>query len=166
MRNYIINIGSNLGDRRLNLSRAMRAVGQEFGNFEMSHAVASEPFGFESTHRFLNICMIFQSDLEPLEVLARLQAIEKSISAASHRKPDGSYADRVIDIDMVAADDLVMETPALTLPHPGLEKRAFFLDPLDEIAPMWRHPVTGLTAAEMLLRLKKETASNEADSDK
>lgn len=150
MHNVIICIGSNLGDRRLNLSRAMRRVGMEFGAFEMSHAVESPAWGYESEHDYLNIAMIFATDMEPLEVLDRLQAIEREISPEPHRNPDGSYADRVIDIDILAIDDLATDTPRLTLPHPRLSERRFFLEPMTEIAPGWMHPVSGLTAARML----------------
>lgn len=153
--NYVINIGSNLGDQKLNLSRAMAAVHREFGAFEMSHAVTSEPQGFESAHQFMNVCMMFASDLGPEEVLDRLQAIEKQISDTPHRNADGLYRDRVIDIDIVAVDDAVIETERLTVPHPRLAERTFFLEPLAEIAPGWRHPVTGLSAQEMLLSLPK-----------
>lgn len=162
---YLINIGSNLGDRRLNLSRAMRAVGMEFGEFEMSHAVESAPFGFSSPHRFLNVGMLFSSELEPEEVLDKLQTIEKQLGSGSHRNADGSYCDRLIDIDIVAADNLVVDTPRLTLPHPGLPERRFFLEPLMEIAPQWVHPVNGLTARQMLAKLPAEPAPDaEADS--
>ena len=138
-----VNIGSNLGNRRLNLSRAIRAIGEEFGEYEISHVVESEPWGFDSTHSFLNVCVMFRSDLAPLEILHRLQSIERGISPASHRNPDGTYADRIIDIDIVAIDViregkpelLVMDTPELTLPHPRLKERDFFLRPLLELAP-------------------------------
>lgn len=153
---YIINIGSNLGDRRLNLSRAMRLIGMEFGEFEMSHVVETDPWGYDSPRKFLNVGMMFQSDLPAEQVLAKLQEIERSINASPHRTPDGGYADREIDIDIVAADDCVMNTPTLTLPHPHLAERDFFLVPLEEIAPGWRHPLTGLTATEMLASLPKK----------
>lgn len=158
---YLINIGSNLGDRRLNLSRAMRAVGMEFGDFEMSHAVESAPAGFDSPHRFLNVGILFQSDLQPEEVLTRLQAIEKQLGSGPHRNADGSYRDRLIDIDIVAADDLVMQTDRLTVPHPRLAERRFFLEPLKEIAPQWKHPVSGLTARQMLARLPVDSPSEQ-----
>lgn len=152
---YIINIGSNLGDRRLNLSRAMRRVGIEFGEFEISHAMESTPWGFESEHPFLNIAMIFQSPLPPEDVQKKLQAIEKDLCKHPHRKSDGSYADRELDIDIVAIDDLIITTPELTIPHPRLEEREFFLQPLAEIAPSWQHPVSHLTASEMLTNLQR-----------
>lgn len=162
----LINIGSNLGDRRLNLSRAMRAVGTGFGDFEMSHLVESAPWGFDSTNSFLNIGMAFHSDLPPAEILARLQEIERSISPASHRNPDGSYADRVVDIDIVAIDREVIDTEVLTVPHPHLPKRRFFLEPLAELAPGWTHPLSGLDAAGMLRLLDIEEAKKkEQESD-
>lgn len=151
---YLINLGSNLGDRRLNLSRAMRAVGAEFGDFEMSHVVESEPWGFDSTNSFLNVGMAFNSDLPPEEVLGRLQCVECSISPAPHRDASGGYADRVIDIDIVAVDREIIDTPSLRVPHPSLAERRFFLEPLAELAPGWTHPESGLTAAQMLARLR------------
>lgn len=156
MHYYLINIGSNLGDRRLNLSKAMAAVMRHFGQLEMSHVVETAPWGYESPNKFLNVGIMFRSELEPSEVLGVLQDIEQSISPSAHRAPDGGYADRVIDIDMIAADDIVIDTPTLTLPHPHLAEREFFLAPLEEIAPQWHHPVSGLTATEMIASLKKD----------
>lgn len=146
----IVNIGSNLGNRSLNLSRAMAAIIARFGDIEMSHAVHSMPQGFDSPHEFLNVCIMFRTDLEPEALLRELQAIEKSISPAPHRDSRGAYADRLIDIDIVALDDRVIDTPELTVPHPRLPERRFFLEPLREVAPAWTHPVTRLTADQML----------------
>lgn len=130
---YYINIGSNLGNRLMNLTRAVSAIEKKFGWFELSHHIESEPWGYESKNRFLNVGMAFISDLDPTEVLHILQNIEKSINPVSHRKPDGSYADRVIDIDIMAADNMEMRTPELTLPHPHLHDRPFFLDSYREL---------------------------------
>lgn len=146
----LLNIGSNLGNRRLNISRALRAIASVFGDFEMSHVVESAPLGFDSTNNFLNVGVAFATDLEPGELLSELQKIEKSISPASHRTADGGYADRVIDIDIVAIDDLVIDTPDLKVPHPGLPERDFFLLPMEELVPGWRNPLNGLTPTEML----------------
>ena len=101
-----INIGSNKGDRKLNLSRAMRGVNQAFGYFEMSHTVESEPWGYESNAKFLNVGMMFYTELTPIEVLDKLQEIERSISPDSHRDSNGNYIDRLIDIDIVAIDEI------------------------------------------------------------
>lgn len=135
---YFLNIGSNLGNRLLNISRAISAIEKDFGWFELSKTVESEPWGFDSTHKFINIGMLICSEREPLDVLRALQKIEKTISPGSHRKPNGEYADRVIDIDIMAAEDenknqVCISTPELTLPHPHLQDRPFFLTPYQEL---------------------------------
>lgn len=154
MHTVLLNIGSNLGNRRHNLSRAVAAIEKEFGYFELSHVVETAPVGYDSPNDYLNVGMLVRSDLEPLEILRILQKIEKSISPASHRTSSGEYADREIDIDIIAIDDLVVDTPELQLPHPRMEKRRFVLEPLAEIAPYWRHPVLGATSRELLMGLK------------
>ena len=160
----IINIGSNLGDRRLNLSRAMRAVGMEFGDFEMSHAVESKPSGVGAPTPLSKRAMIFKIAHEPHPGLVKQQDNENKISPAPHRNPDGSYRDRIIDIDIVAIDDMVIDTPTLKVPHPRLAERRFFLEPLKEIAPQWKHPASGLTARQMLAMLPPETEDEPEDT--
>ncbi|MBD5274936.1 MAG: 2-amino-4-hydroxy-6-hydroxymethyldihydropteridine diphosphokinase [Bacteroides sp.] len=150
---YYLNLGSNLGNRLLHLTRAMKAIGEEFGPYETSHKVESDPWGFDSTNRFVNVGLSIESGLEPEDVLARLQAIEKGISLRGHRRWDGSYNDREIDIDIMASDGEPYDSPSLHIPHPHLAKRDFFLRPLAELAPSWRHPTNGLTAEEMLENL-------------
>lgn len=130
---YYINIGSNLGNRLMNLTRAVSAIEKQFGWFELSHHIESDAWGYESKNKFLNVGMAFISDLAPTDVLHILQDIEKSINPAAHRNADGSYKDRVIDIDIMAADDMVINTPDLTLPHPHLNDRPFFLEPFKEL---------------------------------
>ena len=130
---YYINIGSNLGNRLMNLTRAVSAIEEQFGWFELSHHIESDAWGYESKNKFLNVGMAFISDLAPTDVLHILQDIEKSINPAAHRNADGSYKDRMIDIDIMAADDMVINTPELTLPHPHLNDRPFFLEPFKEL---------------------------------
>ena len=153
----IINMGSNLGDRRLNLSRAMRAIGSRFGDFELSHAVETKAQDFDSPNAFLNAAIMVQTDMDPHVVLSELQAIEKELGSGAHRNPDGSYADRLIDLDIMAIDDLTIDTPELTVPHPRLAERRFFLEPLAELAPGWTHPLTGLSPQQMLDALPPQT---------
>lgn len=150
-----VNIGSNLGDRRLNISRAVRAISMEFGDFEISHVVESAPWGFDSTHSFLNVGLTFETDLNPEETLRRLQNIEKGISGKSHRTASGGYTDREIDIDVITFDSEVIDLPHLQVPHPRMPQRSFVLQPLAELMSWWRHPLTGLTPFEMLENLDK-----------
>ena len=152
---YFLNIGSNLGNVRLNISRALRALEEKYGYFETSRIVESRPWGFISPNTFANIAVMVVTDRSCAEVLSDIQEIEGRLSPMPHRDDRGGYVDRVIDIDIMAADDTVIDTEELTVPHPHLAERHFFLEPFDELAPLWRHPVTGLTCAEMLARLPK-----------
>ena len=147
---YYLNIGTNMGELRDNLYRAVVALAASTGSCAVSSVVESEPWGFESEHRFLNIGVSLDSPMPPMQMLERIHEIERHLGSAAHRDSEGRYIDRLVDIDIVAIDDLVIDTPTLQVPHPHLAERDFFLKPMVELAPAWRHPVTGLTASQML----------------
>ncbi len=147
---YYLNIGSNMGDRRDNLYRAVVAIVAGMDGCAVSSIVESDPWGFESENRFMNLGMCLSSELEPQAMLDRIHEIEHHLGSASHRDEHGGYVDRLVDIDIVAIDDLVINTATLQVPHPHLPERDFFLKPMIQLAPEWHHPVTGLTAAQML----------------
>lgn len=140
---YFLNIGSNLGNRKLNISRAIRELEAKFGYFETSKIMESQPWGYDSENTFANVAVMIITDKTPHEVLADIKEIESRLNPTPHRDNSGNYQDRVLDIDIMAADDMVVNTPDLTIPHPHLMDRPFFLQPLAELAPGWRHPVTG-----------------------
>lgn len=144
-RTYYLNLGSNLEDREGNLWAADLRISLDVGLVAArSTIVESEPWGYESDNAFLNMAIAVEAFGEPLDVLDALQAIERELNGGrSHRDADGGYLDRLIDIDIMAIDDLVIDTPRLTVPHPHLMCRDFFRLPMAEIAPDWRHPVTG-----------------------
>ena len=139
-----------MGDRRDNLYRAVDFLAAGAGGCAVSHIVESEPWGFESDRRFMNLGVMLESDLEPHQMLERIHDIERRLGSATHRDEQGNYIDRLVDIDIVAIDDQVIDMPDLQVPHPHLAERDFFLRPMMQLAPDWRHPVTGLTAAQML----------------
>lgn len=153
---YYLNIGSNIGDRRDNLYRAVAFLVAGNNSAAVSSIVQSEPWGFESENSFLNLGMKLSSDIAPMEMLDRIHDIERRMGSASHRDAQGGYIDRLVDIDIVAIDDLVIDTPVLQVPHPHLPERDFFLLPMMQLAPEWQHPVTGLTAAQMLEELTSQ----------
>ncbi|MBQ9556814.1 MAG: 2-amino-4-hydroxy-6-hydroxymethyldihydropteridine diphosphokinase [Muribaculaceae bacterium] len=153
--NYYLNIGSNMGDRRDNLNRAVVALVAGTSGCALSTVVESEPWGFQSEHRFMNIGMWVVSDMCPDVMLDHIHDIEHRLGSASHRDAKGGYIDRLVDIDIVAIDDLVIDTPTLQVPHPHLSEREFFLKPMIQLAPAWRHPLTGLTASQMLEELNR-----------
>ena len=135
-----VNIGSNLGNKKALIQKAIEIIENIFGYCCISEFVESEPWGFESTNSFLNIGVAFKSDLHPESVLELLQNIEKSISATSHRDALGNYADREIDIDIMAIDDLTYRSDKLNIPHEHLLERDFFMIPLKQLSPGWKYP--------------------------
>lgn len=145
-----LNIGSNLGHRRMNLSKAVSAIEKEFGYFEISHSIETDAEGFESDNRFLNVGLMIHSALTPEELLKKLQEIEASISPASHRDENGDYVDRVIDIDIIAIEERVIDTETLKIPHPRMHERKFVLEPMAELAPAWVHPILKKNPRQML----------------
>lgn len=149
-----LNIGSNIGNRRLNLSKAVAEIEKLVGYFELSHTLETHPWGYVSDKTFLNVGMSFQTDLSPEELLDALQEIEGRLNKTPHRHADGSYADREVDIDIVALDELTIDTDRLKVPHPHLAERDFFLLPMKELAPGWHHPRTGLSPDEMIEALE------------
>ena len=153
---YYLNIGSNMGDRRDNIYRAVVALTAGTNGSVTSHVVESEPWGFDSDNRFMNIGLWLASDLEPQEMLDHIHDIERRLGSASHRDAAGGYVDRLVDIDIVAIDERVIDTPVLQVPHPRMPLREFFLLPMMELAPRWQHPVTGLTAGQMLQALRAQ----------
>ena len=134
------NIGSNLGNRKELIEKALDRIGDKFGFYCISGFVESEPWGFDSSNRFLNIGVAFKSDLYPDEVLRQVQLIERNLSTVDHRDVDGNYKDREIDIDIMAIDEIRFNSEILIVPHPHLLKRDFFLNPLKELNPSWQYP--------------------------
>lgn len=135
---YYLNIGTNLGDRRQNIYRAIAALSAGTGGCMVSRMVESEPWGFESANRFLNVGVAIDSDMGPLQVLDWLHEIEHRLGSASHRDAQGAYVDRLVDIDIMAIDDdhghpVTIDTPTLKVPHPHLHERPFFLEPLQQL---------------------------------
>ena len=135
MATLYLSLGTNLGDRQKNLTSAMALIGREIGTVvSASDVMETDPWGFDSANRFLNMAAKVQTDLQPLEVLHATQEIERKLGR-SHKTQNGEYHDRLIDIDILLYDNLVMNTPELTIPHPHLYERDFVMKPLLQIAP-------------------------------
>ena len=99
----------------------------------------TEPWGFESNNWFLNAAVKLNTDYTPQELLVVTQQIEKELGRTE--KSNGTYHDRVIDIDILLYDDEVLQTLELVLPHPLMHERKFVMEPLAEIAPFVQHPI-------------------------
>ena len=144
-----LGLGSNLGNKRKHLITALSLLAERGEDIlSLSGFHETIPFGFQSVNTFLNAAVRMETALSPHELLALTQQIEWEMGRTSKSK-DCQYADRVIDIDMLMYDDLILETPDLVLPHPLLHKRLFVLQPLVEIDSNLVHPVLGKTVTEL-----------------
>ncbi len=126
-------LGSNLGDKKRNLSTAIKLMEEQIGVLlRQSAFLETEPWGFQSDNSFVNVAICMETSLEPLEVLAKTQKIERDMGR-NHKSVNREYHDRIIDIDILLYDDLHINTPELTIPHPLMEERDFVMIPLREI---------------------------------
>ncbi len=142
MSEIYLNIGSNRGDREANIELAVALIAEHWHGARVRRApiVESDPAGFDSPNRFLNLGVAIDTAdrVDPYEVLDALQAIERRVAPNSpHRNDDGSYRDRDVDIDIIAIDDLEIESERLTLPHPRAAARDFVMRPMRFLRPGW-----------------------------
>ena len=149
MTGVAIALGSNLGDRALNLREALRRVGEFASVLRVSTFHETEPVGYLEQGRFLNAAALVATDLEPRELLLRLLAVEREMGRARTFR----NGPRIIDLDIVLWGARVIDEPGLTVPHPRMHSRAFVLAPLCEIAPDAVHPVLGQTVRQLAARL-------------
>ena len=152
-----LNIGSNIEPRRAYLRAAVEALRRYLpGEYRVSEEVESEPWGYVSTARYINIGVAVEpadAAISAMDVLEATQRAQTSVDASPHRDETGGYIDRRIDIDIIAIDRMMVEGERLTLPHPRMDRREFVLKPMAELAPEWRHPASGLTCGEMLEKI-------------
>lgn len=141
-----LSTGSNLGDRLENLRQASQLISNEIGIIlKTSHIYITQAWGVLDQPDFLNQALEVQTELSPESLLEKIHAIEKKMG----RIRTTHWSKRLIDIDILFYEQLIMNTEDLTLPHPFLHERNFVLAPLVEIASGFQHPIFQKTIVKL-----------------
>ena len=144
-------LGTNLGDRLANLASVIKALPPTVRPLAASRVYETPPWGYLDQPAFLNQVIRAQTELAPEDLLAWLKRLESDLG----RQPGLRYGPRLIDLDILLYDDLQLETPTLSIPHPRLGERAFVLVPLADLAPDLRPAGMDQTVSEMLAALDR-----------
>lgn len=133
MHTVYLSLGSNLGDRKATMRRAIGLLNERAGSVDrQSSFIETEPWGFESANKFLNMCVRLLTTLSPEQLLMATKQIERELGR-TQKSVNGQYHDRPIDIDILMYDDVHLCSDDLTLPHPHMQEREFVMKPLREI---------------------------------
>jgi 2-amino-4-hydroxy-6-hydroxymethyldihydropteridine diphosphokinase len=139
-------LGANLGNRLVNLNIAINNLTPQMKVKKKSPVYETPPWGFADQPAFLNQVVMAETDVEPEPLLKHLKRLEIALG----RAPSFQNGPRLIDIDILFYDDIMLNTASLVIPHPRLHERAFVLIPLADIAPDLIHPVLNKSVREML----------------
>lgn len=153
MAEALLALGGNVGDVRNTFDRAIAALCAD-GTVRLllrSSDYSTPPWGVADQPPFINCAIAVTTDLTPPALLAQAQQVERAFGR--DRAKEQRWGPRTLDIDLIAYDDVVLGTPALTLPHPRVFERAFVLVPLAEIAPDRR--IAGIRIADALARVDR-----------
>lgn len=144
-----ISMGTNLGDRMVNLEKAIFKLSSFVSILKTSSLYETEPWGYKDNNDYLNIVIKIQTNLTPIHLLKKIKNIEKEMGRKKQKKI--TYVARIIDLDILFFSSLIINMDHLIIPHPKLYNRNYVLKPLSEIDPEFRCPHTDKKVAELLL---------------
>lgn len=147
-----LSLGSNIGNREENLNRAIHELSKIGRVLTISNFYETKPYGYHDQPNFINCAVSIETSLTPQELLEEIKNIEKALG----RENRGRWRERIIDIDILYYDNLVVNQDDLKIPHPDLEYREFVLKPLSEIAENFLHPILKKSTKTLLEELKNK----------
>jgi len=154
-----LSLGTNIGDRLQNLVDAILLLERKGANLiSVSSVYETEPWGFEAAMNFYNIVIEVEYNGSPEELLEITQGIELEMGRVS--KTAQGYESRIIDLDILFVDEKVINNVKLRIPHEKMSERNFVLAPLNEVNPLFIHPLSGMSVREMLQKCKDDSEMN------
>ncbi len=155
-------LGSNMGNRFALLAAACEHIAEKLGDIvAQSHLYETAAWGNTAQAAFLNQAIALVTPLNPHDLLTAIHQIEQQMGRVRQQRWDS----RIIDIDILAYEQLIVDSPNLSIPHPLLPQRRFALLPLCDIAPQWQHPILQQTTLQMLQNCSDNLWCNRADAD-
>lgn len=156
-----LSLGSNLGERKLNLQKAIFLINERLGEVVKISSVYNTPaWGFESDY-FLNICLQLTTSLPSEALLKKVLGIEKKLGRERNLKE--GYQSRIIDIDIIYYGEAILQSENLTIPHPKMQERRFVLRPLSDIAPQFYHPELEKDTRNLLQQCRDKSVLQKSD---
>lgn len=147
MNNVYVQLGGNLGNRKGFLDKACELISEHIGTVvKKSMIYESTPWGVDNQGYFLNQVLLIKTRFNPFELLEKILEIEKIMGRIRLEK----WGERIIDIDVLFYDGIILETETLCIPHSHISKRRFVLKPMNDIASEYLHPKLNQTIAELL----------------
>ncbi len=143
-----LSIGGNMNDRLQSLKQCLKLIKMSCGSIEKKSKIyESLAWGINSENKYLNQTIKLLSPLKPKELLISIQSIELKMG---RQRTEKQYSDRIIDIDIIAYNNQIINEIDLKVPHPRLHLRKFVLVPLGEIAPNWEHPISKYKISKLM----------------
>jgi len=162
MKNVFLSLGSNMGNRILNIENALKKIAKTGNIIKVGCFYETEPWGFFDENWFINTCVLIETHLKDKQLLKKCLSIEKELGRIRKNKKAG-YHSRLIDIDILFFDKQIVDLPGLIIPHEHLHKRKFVLAPLNDIAPEFIHPVLKQSVKKLFANCFDETKLKKLD---
>ncbi|MCG1981573.1 2-amino-4-hydroxy-6-hydroxymethyldihydropteridine diphosphokinase [Staphylococcus epidermidis] len=144
-----LGLGSNIGNRKLQLNEAIKILHAYQGVqvTQVSHIYETEPVGYTNQPKFLNLCIEIETELNPQSLLKCCLATEQQL----HRKREIRWGPRTLDVDILLFDDQIIEQDNLSVPHPRMKERSFVLIPLNDIATNQIEPISNKSIGQLVV---------------